>query len=941
MSPFLQQCAKHYFKSGNMEDICFVFPNRRSMVFFRKYLSECVRESGVPMRAPAMYTINDFFAGMYRGKATDRLHLMLELYGCYCSLQSGPEPLDEFIFWGDILLADFDDTDKYLADASRLFTNAAEFKGMQDDFSYLTDVQRAAITSFLNHFKNVKEGKDAVKRSFMKLWNILGPLYTLFNKTLLEKGMAYEGMIYRNIAERLSQGESVKDTLQEAFPGCERFVFTGLNALNECEKTLMRKMRDAGLAEFVWDYVSAQIKDPANKSSFFMKQNVRDFPQAFPVSGAGVPEITVVSIPSAIGQVKLAPEILSKVSGDPVETALVLPDENLLLPLLEAIPPEYESINVTMGYPMKSSGVYTLLKAIGQMQLSIRWKNGEAYFYHRALADVFSAGLLDGMLSREEQETIRSIKAEGKYYTPAAAFRGGPALEMIFRPVVRDVKQPDQDACRELCKYLSDIVAFLGRSLTHAGDGMLELDFAKHLHTRLNLLEEIPLKVMPGTWIRILDSLVQGVSVPFQGEPLHGLQVMGPLETRALDFRNLVIMSAAEGIFPRRSVSSSFIPPELRKGFGLPTYEYQDAVWAYYFYRLLQRAEKVWLIYDSRTEGLQSGEESRYIKQLEYHFGIPLRRVVASAEITPVEKPGDIAKTAEDIQVVRETELSASALQDYLSCPAKFYYKVVKKLEVPEDVAESLDAGMLGNVFHKVMQILYSGKQKILPADLSAMLADEARLKSLIRQEILHQMNSFELAGRNLVLAEVILDYVKATLEYDKKTITAPGSLGYLEIVGLEKRLTSTFEGFRIKGFVDRIDRVAPGEIRIVDYKTGKVEDSDILITDDNAAAVTDKLFGESNSGRPKIALQLYLYGRLVHDEGLDGDDAIVNSIYSTARILTDPLRDMRESKTFSSLVRDRLKGMLSEIVNPALPFRRKADPATCAWCDFKDLCGR
>ncbi|MBP5333965.1 MAG: PD-(D/E)XK nuclease family protein [Bacteroidales bacterium] len=940
MEPFLRQVARHYYRGSNIGEKCFIFPNRRSMVFFRKYLADLVKDlgNGTPLPVPPMFTINDFFCSLYGGRVSDRLRLLTTLYPIYAAHFGKAEPLDQFIFWGDVLLADFGDVDKYLVDAEALFRNISDLRDIRDDYSYLSDTQREAIRSFLGHFRDGGGDPESVKNRFLGIWNILLPVYREFNSTLREKGMAYEGMVYRGLAEKLKAGTPVRDILDQVFPEVRGYVFVGLNALNECERLLLSRMRDARVAEFVWDYVTPQIQDRANKSSFFMKRNVADYPQAFTITAGGVPEITAVSVPSAVSQTKLAPQILEKTKGNPVETAFVLPDESLLLPLLNSIPPEYNNINVTMGYPLKNSSVYALVDAIGRMQLRLRPREDSWCFYHREVGEVISSSILGIMLSEKEKKVLEKVKRAAKYYIPEKDLRGGPVLEKVFRPVV---KEASEEYNPELCRYLSEITGEIGRGLTRRGEMPLELDFAKRLHEVLNVLQDTPLPVLPQTWLKVMQNSAEGISVPFKGEPLKGLQVMGPLETRALDFRNIVILSANEGMFPRRSVSSSFIPPELRKGFGLPTYEFQDAVWAYYFYRLLQRAEKVWLVYDSRTEGLQSGEESRYIKQLEYHYGIPVRRVVAGAAMEPVLPDGEIPKTEEDVEIIRKSDISASSLNCYLKCQAQFYYKTVKKLDTPEEVAESLDGGMIGNVFHRTMKALYDGRDVITADCIKGLRADVGHIKAVVRANILREMRSSEITGRNLVTEQIILDYIDHTLEYDERLLRESKSPGF-RIFGLEKDKETTFEGFHIIGTIDRLDSYLPGKIRIVDYKTGRVEDDDIIINDQNAQAVSDKLFGESNSGRPKYALQLFVYGLLAEADSTLKGQTIVNSIYSTGRLFTTPLPDVEQCAEFSRIVKDRLKELLSEITDTSIPFRRTRDiNNTCKWCDFRSICGR
>lgn len=912
------------------------------MVFFKKYLSGLVRET--PVLVPPMYTINDFFYRVYDVRTTDKLRLLLELYASYVKLNPQAEPLDEFIFWGDIILSDFDDIDKYLSDASALLQNVSDFKSIQDSYEYLSDTQREAIDHFLSHFREGKFSLDSpgVKARFVQLWNILLPLYRDFNARLRARGMAYEGMVYRALAEQLKDGVSVADILAPVFPEVDRFVFVGLNALNECERVLLRRMRDAGLAEFVWDYVTPFIRNQANKSSFFMKRNLEDFPQAFPVNPEGlpVPQVTVVSVPSSVGQAKLAPWVLSQTGGAPEETAFVLPDEQLLLPLLNSIPETYDSVNVTMGYPMSGSAFYTLLMALGRMQLRMRKRPDGWYFYHAPVREVFSSGLFRELLSPAEAEVVEQVKKDAKYYIPLRDLQGGPVLEQLFCPVVMEPQAVSAAQNHRTEAYFSAIAALVGRTLTAKGDMLLELDFAKRCHTQLNILEEIDLDLLPATHLKMLDRLFQGISVPFKGEPLKGLQVMGPLETRALDFRYLVLMSANEGMFPRRSVSASFIPPELRKGFGLPTYEFQDAVWAYYFYRMIQRPEHVWLIYDSRTEGIRAGEESRYVKQLEYHHGFKLERLTASAPMQPVQTENIIPKTEEDVARIRGTYLSASSLRSYLNCPAKFYYQVVKGLKAADEVAESLDSRMLGNVFHAVMQTLYDRPLMTLK-DLAALRKDQTGLRRLVREKIVAEMHSLEVTGRNLVLEEVILDYVNGMLKHDETLLRGQDGTAGFRILELEKKKTAKFEGLNLIGYMDRVDSYRDGEIRIVDYKTGKVEDNDLLIHDDNACAVVDALFGPRNENRPEIALQLFVYDLLAHADPAFEGAKLVNSIYSTRRLYLGPLPDVEESPVFISLMRERLKELLLQITDLSQPFQRTEDRKTCGYCDFKDICGR
>ncbi|MBR5384286.1 MAG: PD-(D/E)XK nuclease family protein [Bacteroidales bacterium] len=948
MTPFLRQVAAYYFrKENNIRECCFVFPNRRSLTFFRKYLGEEVAagEARVPIIAPQMYTVNDFFYKVYDVDVTLRVRLLIELYQCYKDLYKNAESLDDFIFWGDVLLSDFDDVDKYLVDADRLFTNVADLKNIQDDYSYLTDTQRKAIEQFVSHFQG---GVGDVKAKFLQIWNILLPLYKSFNARLEEKGMAYEGKVYRALAERAT-AEPIADIMAEAFPKTGKFVFVGLNALNACEKRVMDKMRNAHLAEFCWDYGEGMISDPLNASSFFMKENVVRFapPEDFrlDVEGLAEPELTVVSVPSSVGQVKLLPSILEKVGarGEDTDTAIVLPDESLLMPLLNTVPPEVRDVNVTMGYPMGGSAFFALMRDVALLQLHARFKDGNCSFYHKQVWSIFANSVFRAALAgrssivAEDNMIVEKIKKEARYFVREEDFGSDGLLGMVFRPVVKDVKVAEEGQSLALESYLAEVAAEVGRRLRGREDMALELEFAREYYTTVNVLKGLPLAVTPATLVRVLERMLAGVAVPFDGEPLKGLQVMGPLEMRALDFRNLVIISANEGMFPRRNVSSSFIPPELRRGFELPTYEYQDAVWAYYFYRMIRRAEKVWMLYDSRTEGLRGGEESRYVKQLQYHFRRPVRRIAASADVKVFSVGDEIPKTQEDLDVIAGGHLSVSSVQSYLACQAQFYYKYVKKLEPEDEVAESLDAGMLGNVFHKTMQKLYD-RPSVSKEYIEDTLKDTGRVKALIKNYIIEEMKSPEIVGRNLVIGDVIYQYVRKVLERDRELLAVYG-VGAFNVLGLEKEYNWYLDGQRFYGKIDRMDSFVDDEVRIVDYKTGRVKDNEVNITDDNAETIVKSLFAPDVKSRPKIALQLFLYDKYAEND--TAGKRVVNSIYSTSMLFKEEVRNIPYSRKFAGLVEDRLVHTINEIRDLSIPFRRTSNGEVCKYCDFKMICGR
>ena len=952
MKPFLKQVADHYFSIGDISEKCFVFPNRRSMVFFRKYISEAVasKVSGCPLIVPQLLTINDFFARESGLKAADRITLLLELYECYSSLNQKAESLDDFIFWGDVILGDFDDVDKYLVDPKQIFTNIADYKQIQDTFSYLSEDQREAMKVFVRHFKD----SSAIKDSFLQIWNIMHPLYDMFNRRLRDKGIAYEGMIYRSLASKVEDGSL-------EFPG-SAYVFVGLNALNECEKKVLHMMNQRGVAQFCWDWSGNMAKDPKNKAAFFMSDNVRNFPQALSLDeqGLGLPEFNVLNVPSSYGQVKHLENMLEQVS-DPegTDTAVVLPDETLLIPLLNSVPESVRDINVTMGYPLSASEVFVLMSDIAKMQMHLRRKEDGWYFYHKHVWDILANGLLDCRKEADE------IKKAGKFYIPQEDLNGHPLLDLIFRPVLKDLASSDPQQIDSFAEYLQEIICSIVPLESEDNEAAIEIDAARAYYVSVNSLRTRRLGILPATFVRLLDTLLSGASVPFEGEPLKGMQVMGPLETRALDFRNVIVLSCNEGMFPRKSVSSSFVPPELRKAFGMPTYEYQDSVWAYYFYRMVSRAEKVWLVYDSRTEGLKRGEESRYIKQLKYHYGIPVNYYVAHADLSTFEKEDDkVVKTEDIIDKIEKMSFSVSSVQNYVICPMKFYYHSVMEIRKDEDVAESLDSRMIGNVYHNTMRALYFGEEAMasdapfekmdrqpdkgmdeVSSDyLDKWLSEEkvpvitAKVESLMKLEL----NVDEIRGRDLVVKSVIVRYVLETLRRDRMLLQKSG-VGAFGIIGLEKKVAADVYGCRFFGVMDRVDSIIPGTVRLVDYKSGADSQKVLDVNDDNAEKIVSRIFDDSYSYRKdyKAALQFHIYGRMLKEAGLAEEGRLFSSLYSTAEIFGNTPAMFPENGKFCRLMDARLQNLFAEMKDINIPFERTRDTDACAFCDFKMICGR
>ena len=994
MNSFLSQVARHYYPSSPIGKYVFVFPNRRSLSFFRHYLSRAVKDSSGnegarPLVVPKMYTFGDFMFACSGASASDRITLLLKLFDCYRQL-GGPgntDSLDEFIFWGDVILKDFDDVDTYLADPKAVFTNVAQFRELEDTtYSYMTPEQLEAVKTFVRHFKDGGQLKvdpegEGVKSSFLQVWEIMYPLYLKFRETLLSEGLFYKGMIYRDLAERLSE-ESVTDILSTAFPGTEKFVFIGLNDIDECGRTVLRKMNKAALAEFCWDYSSSMIKDKGNKSTFFMEKNLEDFPQAFGIDpdGLTVPEINVIAVPSGIGQVKHVPSIFKEISkklseignldGDK-DCAIVLPEESLLMPLLNTIPEEVEDINVTMGVPMGSSAIYSLMKDVVELQFHLRKGKEGFMFYYRPVWNILKSPIMASVISYEKDHgdeviegLLERLKNEKRYYIPSSWFEGSPLFETVFRAVVKDTSVSDPSQISAFEEYLLEVLSFLAPRLSE--NLATEKEYSRRYWGCVMRLRENTLPLKPSTFAALLERILSLESVAFEGEPLKGLQIMGPLETRALDFSNLIILSCNEGIFPGKGSAPSFIPPNLRVGFSLPTYEYEDAVWAYNFYRMIQRPSRVWLIYDTRTDTMLTGEESRFIKQLSYHFNVKLNRYVASEGLITNPSGDSVPKPADIAERMKQIELSATAVENYLYCQAKFFYSSIEKLREEDEVSETLDAAMLGQVYHGTMQALYLGGiatapdftmdrknilrhlddgtlvplQVITKDYIDSWLGRKEDIRKKVRSLIEEQLHIPEVSGRDLVVEDIIFKYVIQTLKVDKEELTRRG-LDSFRILGLERPGKWEFMGQKFKGYIDRIDSFGD-EVRVIDYKTGKVTDSDCGVTDQTADAVVKDLFGTDNSKRPKISFQLFLYDMFMENMNLATPGNLYNCIYGTGRMFSEHPMTVKVSERFVSIIKEeKLPAILQEMSDPSVPYKRTAKDEDCRYCDFKIICGR
>lgn len=964
MKPFLYQVATLFYQQYGVEihRLAFVFPNRRAGLFFQKYLSEI---SERPLFSPSILTINDLFMQLSGKHPADKIQMLFRLYELYKQRSGSSESFDEFIYWGEMLLNDFDDIDKYMVDARMLFRNVSDLKSLDDDFNYLSPEQVQAIRSFWSSF--YPKGDSPNQQHFLELWEILYDLYAGLRTSLAKDGCGYDGMIFREVVEQLEK-EPMSD-----FP-FDQVVFVGLNALSISEERLLLALQKKGVADFYWDYVGPWVTDSDNKASFFLERNLRLFPSRMqlPATGPVQAEIRVMGVPSAIGQAKQVYPILQALADEQqltdesaLRTAIVLPDEHLLVPVLNAIPEVIQHINVTMGYPLAGTPVAALMEYILTLQKNIRYIDRVPVFYFRDVLPILNHQYVMAAAPEEVSQLVKDMTAGNRIYVHAADLNRHELLSILFTPVQNTEELSDYlihvlealNACLRNNRPNPDDEEMISNSTQTTAD--IEQEFIFHYFATVNRMKEVmreaKIEMRLDTYFRLLKRMTDLITIPFEGEPLSGLQVMGVLETRALDFDRLIILSMNEGIFPLKKAANSFIPYNLRRGFGLPTYEHQDSVWAYHFYRLIRRAKQVSLLYDTRTTGLQTGEVSRFVHQLRYHYQYPLIDElavydVASSAVPPisVQKTAEVEKLLSDFLSGGPRALSASAINTYLDCPLKFYFSVLEQIQEEDEITETVERDVFGSILHKVMEDLYAPfKGKLVTADLLKLLRkDQPLLTGTIARafaELFFKSPVVRpLEGENFLTGEMIRKYAEKILEQDARFTP----FHYIES---EKKVRATItlsdkRVVQLKGFIDRVDSL-DRVLRIVDYKTGsgKLEFESV-----------EGLFDKEAKDRPKAVMQVFLYAWMYQQLPEYTGMPIQPAIYYLRTLFKrsfDPVVEQKKGREkadkvnsfqdFASDFEGKLRQCLDEIFNLDIPFTQTETGKACAYCSFRGLCGK
>jgi CRISPR/Cas system-associated exonuclease Cas4 (RecB family) len=964
MIPFLQHTANDlYARYGNkINDLSLVFPSRRAQLYFTEYLSKL---SGNQEWMPTITSIDDIFADISGLQLAEHYHLIAMLYKSYSDCYRRDENFDHFYPWGEMMLGDFDSIDKYRVDAQKLFAGMQYSKMMDGDFSFLSPEQQKLVQSFWDSFS--AEKNTPLQENFINLWSALLPIYKHFGEQLLLQNAVYQGLMLRKAAEKLKK--------QSFDFGTQHFVFIGLNALNECEKVLLHHLKKDGRADFYWDYDEYYINDEMQEAGKFMRYNLQHFPPATPLAPADCfaqnKDIQVIAAPTDALQTKLLPQMLDEVRGDtPLadldrNTAIVLIDEGLLIPALYALPAKNDrddacgiaAFNITMGYPLRQTPVYGLIELLARLHKNARTQSGVHKFYYKDVLTIIQHRYVKSICPQQIQAMQESIVQHNHIYIDVAFFAELPnEIKDLFVP---------QPSPAQFCSHLNRLLMFIVNQewMRDTEENKLHNEYIICAYGEITKLHsallQSGLELSLPMFMNLLCTTLRSIKIPFDGDPIEGVQIMGILETHAIDFQQLIVLSLNEETMSYRNNTASFIPYNLRRAFDLPTMEQYDALYGYYFYRLLQRAQHIRLLYNSQTEGIRSGEMSRYLRQLQMEspHQPPVRNVSYSIGYRNA-LPISIPKNDEVMRILQQflkggnSALSATSLQRFLACPLQFYFAVIVKIQPPNEVTEDIDGRMLGDIFHNTMHVLYSDfvQKEVDEQILQQILNNADALETLVLEQVANiyfkdksAVEAVKSNGKLWLVKQIVQKYAVGVLRYDLcRAQQTP-----FVIKGLEQPVNSAIasningleQAVQFKGYIDRIDETSHG-IKVIDYKTGKFEDRMLRMNN------VESLFGGENEQRKEI-FQALLYSLVLHREqqiaGIEPALYFLRNIYRTdfdhhikngSEIITDATPFLPQFQT-------ELQNLLANIFDPQQNFVQTDNRKTCDKCAFVAICHR
>lgn len=933
----------------DLSHVAVVFPNKRASLFMNEQLA-CLSDR--PIWSPSYITISDLFRRHSPFTTGDSIKLICDLHKSFNECTGSDETLDKFYGWGQLLLSDFDDIDKNMVDADKVFANLRDIHEF-DDVSYLSEEQKKILQAF---FKNFDEDHDTeLKRRFLNLWSHFKDIYHDFNQRLSDQGIAYEGALYRQVA----QNEDIEFEY-------DQYVFVGFNVLQKVEQALFKRLKDMGKAKFYWDFDHYYLADGKQEAGHFIRQYLDMFPNELDNQSDELykqftqpKDITYLSAPTENMQARYITTWLREKGRIKAgkNTAIVMCDEQLLQTVIHCIPPEAGKINITTGYPLAQSPVASLINVLLMLQTSGHILNTDKYrlaAVKRVLRHPYAQ-----YISENHQTLLTHLETEKHYFPTRSELSMDDGLSLLFTDI-------DEDPTNSLLTtWILNVLKQIGQQGRDNEDAFFQ-ESVFRMYTLINRLSDLiaagDLTINLTTFERLMAQLIQATSIPFHGEPAEGIQVMGVLETRNLDFDHLLVLSCNEGNMPKGVSDTSFIPHALREAYGLTTVKHKVAIYAYHFHRLIQRASDVTLTYNNSTEISHTGEMSRFMLQMMVESGHPIQRYsMLCGQSMETHGPEVIEKNELVMQALNQQEqLSPTAINRYLRCPLQFYYNILAGLKEPE-AEDAVDNRMFGNIFHRSAELIYTHlkekNQRIQASDIHDLRTKGKRIEQFVDQafneELFNVSNKGyrpEYNGLQLINRRVIIDYLNRLLQIDEK-------LAPFVIKSLEEKVSSTisFEtaqgshSLSIGGYIDRLDEIVNPDgthrIRVIDYKTGKSMTSTPVDVDD---IFTDEKLSEKHKD---YYLQTFLYASIVKNHPQLNPAQLPVSpallfIQQTAGEDYDPTLLLEKEKVLDigehdAKFKENLQQLLSEIYNPSIPFAPTSELKRCTYCAYRQLCDR
>ena len=955
----------------DLSRIAVVFPNKRAALFLNEHLA---RIAGQPVWSPAYITISDLFRQHTDLKPADPIKLICDIHKSFTKCTGIDETLDHFYGWGQLLLADFDDIDKNMADADSIFCNLKDIHEL-DDISYLDDEQKEMLKRFFANFSDDIESE--LKKRFLSLWSHFGDIYHDYNRRLTEQGIGYEGAIYRKVAS--------EETLHLKY---DKYLFVGFNLIQKVERVLFSRLMKEGKAKFYWDFdeyymptarAQQSASVPNNTASF--AAYLSDFPNELDNTDRDIyanmrrpKRIRFISSPTENAQARFASNWLLENERYKAgrKTAVVMCDESILLPIMHSLPPEADKVNITSGFPLAMTPVASLVMLLFDLYTLGLRKKGTAFNPHylkklmahpyaRHLQEVHLKEMNDVHLKGVHLSQVHQEEVHQKEEQQTIGDNSG-CMGMAGMPY------PPTSAA--LLHHIATLVKQVGIATKQEGDALTQ-ESVFRMFTILNRLAALAdsgdLLVDNTTLRRLVSQLVGAASIPFHGEPVIGVQIMGVLETRNIDFDNVLLLSCNEGNMPKGVNDSSFIPYSIRKAHGLTTIDNKVAIYSYYFHRLLQRAGDITIAYNNSTDNGHTGEMSRFMLQLLVESGQKIDHYSLTAKNQPTPLiPKAIEKDETALSKLEEmSRLSPSAINTYIRCKLAFYYQYIAHIKEPDSDPETIDNRMFGNIFHRAAYLIYKDITDHSPviekAHIQAYLSNRKLLASVVdrafEEEECKTNNGLQIINR-----EVIIEYVTKLLKIDQQL--CPFSILAMEeeakvytqlsfTIPLGGALVSSAPtkqyNLTIGGIIDRLDAVTDKQtgkrrIRVVDYKTGNKPSS--------AIKSIEEVFDPKNiaSKHSNYFLQAILYSLIVSrsKEWNAANDAVspallfikqaaTNDYDPTLCIDKHPISDVT---VYEEEFLTKLKETVADMYSPDAAFTPTDDRKKCELCPYRMLCG-